>query len=122
MLKIAVLPGDGIGPEVMAEAEKVMDALLKSRSIPFELRRADVGGIAIDNQGSALPESTLEACRWSDAILFGSIGGPKWERLPPETAAGAGGPASPAQNIRALRKPSPGNYLPPAPGCLAAQE
>lgn len=88
-MKIAVLSGDGIGPEVMAEAEKIMAALLEGQSP--ELRHADVGGIAIDNHGSALPESTLELCRWADAILFGSVGGPKWETLPadqqPERAA-----------------------------------
>lgn len=88
-MKIAVLSGDGIGPEVMAEAEKIMAALLEGQSP--ELRHADVGGIAIDNHGSALPESTLELCRWADAILFGSVGGPKWENLPadqqPERAA-----------------------------------
>ena len=84
MLKIAILPGDGIGPEVMAEAEKIMSALFKEASISHELQYADVGGIAIDNHGSALPESTLNVCRQADAVLFGSVGGPKWESLPSE--------------------------------------
>ena len=89
--KIAVLPGDGIGPEVMKEAEKVLTAVEKTHPIRFEFRCADVGGVAIDRHGTALPDSTLELCRESDAILFGSVGGPRWEHLPadrqPERAA-----------------------------------
>jgi len=84
MKKIAVLPGDGIGPEVMAEAIKVLDAIQEVSGETFSYTFADVGGCAIDNHGKALPESTLDTCRASDAILFGSVGGPKWEGLPPE--------------------------------------
>lgn len=84
MKKIAVLPGDGIGPEVMVEAVKILDAAQQKFGFALEYEYADVGGIAIDNHGEALPESTLELCRNSDAILFGSVGGPKWESLPPE--------------------------------------
>ena len=82
--KIAVLPGDGIGPEVMAEAIKVLEAVESKFDVSFELTYANVGGIAIDEEGKALPESTVEACRASDAVLFGSVGGPKWETLPPD--------------------------------------
>ncbi|ENC6721468.1 3-isopropylmalate dehydrogenase [Vibrio harveyi] len=81
--KIAVLPGDGIGPEVMAQAHKVLDAIEKKHGIAFERDEHDVGGIAIDNHGCPLPESTVKACEESDAVLFGSVGGPKWEHLPP---------------------------------------
>ncbi|CAH1522486.1 3-isopropylmalate dehydrogenase [Vibrio owensii] len=81
--KIAVLPGDGIGPEVMAQAHKVLDAIEKKYGIAFERDEHDVGGIAIDNHGCPLPESTVKACEESDAVLFGSVGGPKWEHLPP---------------------------------------
>ncbi len=84
MKKIAVLPGDGIGPEVMAEAIKVLDAAQKKFSFELTYEHADVGGVAIDNHGEALPAATLELCEKSDAILFGSVGGPKWENLPPE--------------------------------------
>jgi 3-isopropylmalate dehydrogenase len=84
MYKIAVLPGDGIGPEVMAEALKVLKAVSDKFSLEFEFENADVGGIAIDNQGKALPENTVDICKKAQAILFGSIGGPKWESLPPE--------------------------------------
>ena len=84
MKKIAVLAGDGIGPEVMAEAIKVLDAAQQKFSFELSYHYADVGGIAIDNHGEALPPATLELCENSDAILFGSVGGPKWENLPPE--------------------------------------
>lgn len=81
--KVAVLSGDGIGPEIMAQAIKVLDAVQKKYQFNLEYQHFDVGGIAIDNQGCALPESTLKGCEQSDAILFGSVGGPKWEHLPP---------------------------------------
>lgn len=83
MKKVAVLAGDGIGPEVMAEAIKVLDAVQKKYAFELEYSYADVGGIAIDNHGEALPAATLQLCENSDAILFGSVGGPKWEHLPP---------------------------------------
>ena len=84
MKKIAILAGDGIGPEVMAEAIKVLDVAQKKFDFELSYEHADVGGIAIDNHGEALPASTLSLCEKSDAILFGSVGGPKWESLPPE--------------------------------------
>jgi 3-isopropylmalate dehydrogenase len=82
--RIAVLPGDGIGPEVMAEALKVLDAVEGKFDVKFERTFANVGGIAIDKEGKALPQTTIDICKASDAILFGSVGGPKWESLPPE--------------------------------------
>jgi len=81
---IAVLPGDGIGPEVMAEAIKVLAAVQSKFNLELTYDFNDVGGIAIDNHGTPLPASTLNACENSDAILFGSVGGPKWEGLPPQ--------------------------------------
>lgn len=82
--KIAVLPGDGIGPEIINEAIKVLDEISSIYRIKFEYTSADVGGAAIDNHGEPLPASTVETCENADAILFGSVGGPKWESLPPE--------------------------------------
>ena len=82
--KVAVLSGDGIGPEVMAEALKVLDAVQEKYDVTFERTFANVGGIAIDVDGRALPDQTVETCKASDAILFGSVGGPKWESLPPD--------------------------------------
>ncbi|OLQ77478.1 3-isopropylmalate dehydrogenase [Photobacterium proteolyticum] len=81
--KIAVLPGDGIGPEVMQQAHKVLDAVQEKFGFTLESNEFDVGGIAIDNHGCPLPDSTLKGCEDADAILFGSVGGPKWEHLPP---------------------------------------
>jgi len=81
--KVAVLAGDGIGPEVMREALKVLAAAQEKFAFQLEYAEAPVGGIAIDTCGTALPAETLELCEQSDAILFGSVGGPKWENLPP---------------------------------------
>ena len=75
---IAVLSGDGIGPEVMQEALKVLSKLETLTGITVKKTFADIGGIAIDNHGKALPESTVKTCEAADAILFGSVGGPKW--------------------------------------------
>lgn len=82
-MKIAVLPGDGIGPEIMREAVKVLDATQQRSGLDMTYEWADVGGAAIDAHGMALPESTIALCEASDAILFGSVGGPKWESIPP---------------------------------------
>jgi len=84
MGKVAVLPGDGIGPEVMQQAIKVLNKVSEKYGKDFEFNFADVGGIAIDNHGTPLPDATLKLCEESDAILFGSVGGPKWETLPPD--------------------------------------
>ena len=81
--RIAVLAGDGIGPEVMAEAQRVLHAVAGKFSLAFEFQSARVGGAAIDVEGEALPAATLETCAAADAVLFGSVGGPKWESLPP---------------------------------------
>lgn len=82
--QITILAGDGIGPEVMAEALKVLDAA--QTKFGFSVQRSEqlVGGAAIDDSGHPLPEATLRASEQADAILFGSVGGPKWENLPPE--------------------------------------
>ncbi len=81
--QIAVLAGDGIGPEVMTESLRVLHAAAKKHDLQLELTEAAVGGAAIDEFGHALPPETLRVCEEADAILFGSVGGPKWETLPP---------------------------------------
>ncbi|MEW6982400.1 3-isopropylmalate dehydrogenase [Colwelliaceae bacterium 6471] len=83
MSNIAILAGDGIGPEVMAQAEKVLAVTADKFNFPLSFNHYDVGGCAIDNHGTALPQSTIEGCEQADAILFGSVGGPKWANLPP---------------------------------------
>lgn len=75
---IAVLPGDGIGPEVVAQALRVVTAIAKRFGHQFDLRQAPFGGAAIDSHGTGLPTDTLALCRSSAAILLGAIGGPKW--------------------------------------------
>jgi len=82
-LKFAVLAGDYIGPEVMTEALRVLEHVARQEKLILSYQLADVGGAGIDRHGKALPDSTLQLCAASDAILFGSVGGPKWEKLPP---------------------------------------
>ncbi len=77
--ELAVLPGDGVGPEVTAEAIKVLEAVSKRFDHSFKLHYGLVGGVAIDQEGTALPEDTLKMCRDSDAVLLGAVGGPKWD-------------------------------------------
>ena len=79
--KILVLPGDGVGPEIVAQAVKLLDALSGSGDLAIELEHADVGGVAVDGHGSPLPEQTLALARDADAILLGAVGGPKWDSV-----------------------------------------
>jgi 3-isopropylmalate dehydrogenase len=88
--KIAVLPGDGIGPEVIAEAVRVLRAVAGRSGASFEFEHALVGGAAIDATGRPLPAETLKLCQSAHAILFGSVGGPKWDHLPQEQRAERG--------------------------------
>lgn len=80
--KIAVLPGDGIGPEVMEGALKVLQTIEKRFNHTFETTKGLIGGIAIDEEGTPLPEATVELCKSSDAVLLGAVGGPKWDNNP----------------------------------------
>ena len=76
---IAVLPGDGVGPEVVGQAARVLEAVAKRFNHHFALERALIGGEAIDRTGSPLPAETLEICHRADAILLGAVGGPRWD-------------------------------------------
>jgi 3-isopropylmalate dehydrogenase len=82
--KIAVLAGDGIGQEVTPEAQKILRVVGKAGGAAFEFEPGLVGGSAVDATGEPLPESTLRLCEQSDAILFGAVGGPKWDAAPQE--------------------------------------
>jgi 3-isopropylmalate dehydrogenase len=86
--KILILPGDGVGPEIVAEAVKLLGALQQAGDLSVELEHADVGGAGLDASGCPLPEQTLGLARDADAILLGAVGGPKWDcverRLRPE--------------------------------------
>ncbi|HXL40571.1 MAG TPA: 3-isopropylmalate dehydrogenase [Myxococcales bacterium] len=92
---IAILPGDGIGPEVTAEAARVLAAVGKLYGHSFEVREALVGGAAIDRSGVPLPADTVALCRAADAVLLGAVGGPRW---------GPTAPIRPEQGLLALRR------------------
>ena len=94
--RIAVLPGDGIGKEVTAEAMKVLKAVAKHAGVALEFEEALVGGGAIDATGTPLPPASLDLCKKAHAIMFGSVGGPKWDHLPQEQ--------KPERGLLALRK------------------
>ena len=95
--KVAVLPGDGIGPEVMESARQVLARVEEKFNFKLDLAFGLIGGIAYDKTGSPLPEETKKICQDADAVLLGSIGGPKWDGLPPEKTPEVGG-------LLALRK------------------
>ncbi len=82
MNKIAVLPGDGIGPEVVAEAVRVLECLRDEHALAIELEYGLIGGAAYEAHGQPLPEETLALARAADAVLLGAVGGPRWEALP----------------------------------------
>ena len=94
--KIALLPGDGIGAEVTPEARRVLEVVGKAIGVSFEFEGGLVGGAAIDATGGPLPEASLRICRQADAILFGAVGGPKWDNLPQE--------ARPERGLLRIRK------------------
>ena len=81
---IVLLPGDGVGPEIVAEAVKALKAVATRFGHDFEMTEHPVGGAAHDLCGDCLPDATLAACKAADAVLLGAVGGPKWDALPPE--------------------------------------
>ncbi len=89
-LRITVLPGDGIGPEVTAEAVQVMQAVAAINGYKFDFEEHAIGGVAIREFGSPLPRATLDACLASDAVLFGAVGAPEYDRLPANQRPEAG--------------------------------
>ncbi|MCL4396072.1 MAG: isocitrate/isopropylmalate family dehydrogenase, partial [Chloroflexi bacterium] len=93
---IVTLPGDGIGPDVVAEGVRVLNAVAAKFNHTFEFEEHLIGGCAIDATGSALADSTLDACRAADAVLLGAVGGPNWD----DPRA----PTRPEQGLLGLRK------------------
>ena len=79
--KILILPGDGIGPEIVAEAVKVLEVLRQRHGLDVEWQEGLIGGAAYDRTGSPLPEETLTIARQADAVLLGAVGGPQWDKL-----------------------------------------
>ncbi len=88
--RIAVLPGDGIGVDVIREAVRILQAVAKGAGVGLELEDGIIGGAAIDAHGTPLPEATLRLCRESHAALFGAVGGPQWDHLRPTERPEAG--------------------------------
>ena len=80
---ICVMPGDGIGPEIVSQSLRVLDAVAKKFSHEFVREEALIGGIAIDTKGVPLPPETVAACKKADAVLLGAVGGPKWDTIDP---------------------------------------
>jgi 3-isopropylmalate dehydrogenase len=80
--KLLVLPGDGIGPEVMREVRRVIDWMDRRRAVSFDIEEGLVGGAALDAEGTPCSDATVARARAADAVLFGSVGGPKWDSLP----------------------------------------
>ncbi len=87
---IAVLPGDGIGPEIISQARRVLDRVAQKYGVQFDCEEALVGGAAYDATGHPLPPDTLALCKRADAVLFGAVGGPQWDHLPPSLRPEAG--------------------------------
>ncbi|WP_419780044.1 3-isopropylmalate dehydrogenase [Maridesulfovibrio sp.] len=82
-MKICVMPGDGIGPEIMEQGVKVLNVIGEKFGHKFETTEALIGGAAIDATGGPLPDETVKACKESDAVLLGAVGGPKWDTIDP---------------------------------------
>ncbi|MGH7271243.1 MAG: isocitrate/isopropylmalate family dehydrogenase, partial [Polyangiaceae bacterium] len=76
---VVLLPGDGIGPEVVAEARRVLERVATRFGLTLSFESCLIGGAAIDSTGDPLPKETLAACERSDAVLLGAVGGPKWD-------------------------------------------
>jgi len=94
--RIALLPGDGIGPEVIHEAVKVLQAVARRFVLELGFTELPIGGVATDATGTPLPDVTLQSCLRADAVLLGAVGGPKWDHLP--------GPARPEAGLLQLRR------------------
>jgi len=94
--EITLLPGDGIGPEVIAEAVRVLDVIASKYSHTFNYKERLMGGCSIDKYGSSLTDETLADCQSADAVLLGAVGGPKWDDPNAKDR--------PERGLRALRK------------------
>ena len=93
---IALLPGDGIGPEIVEQARRVLEAAAELAMVKFTFSEALIGGAAIDATGTALPEDTTAICKRADAVLLGAVGGPKWDNPSAKVR--------PEQGLLAIRK------------------
>lgn len=106
--KLAVIPGDGIGPDVVEQTLLVLDKVGEKFGHTFQYHKVLAGGCAIDATGGCLPQETIDVCKASDAVLLGDVGGWKWDTPPRGPAAGAGSAGS-------LQGPGPVCQPPPRP-------
>ena len=106
-MKIAILPGDGVGPEIVTEAVKLLERL-RHEGLPIETESAAIGGAGYDAAQNPLPEATLRLARDADAILLGAVGGPRYDGLPRAQR--------PEQGILAIRSACPQVAIPAATG------
>ena len=117
---LLVLPGDGIGPEVMNEVRKIIAWMGKKRAVGFDIKEDVVGGAALDKHGVPLSDDAMKTALEADAVLFGSVGGPKWDNVEfnkkPER-----GLLAPAQGDGPLRQPAAGQGVRRAGRCELAQ-
>ena len=109
---IVLLPGDGIGPEILAPAVELLNTVVPGE---FEYEEHVFGGASIDAHGTALTEETLDACRRADAVLLAAVGGPKWDTTDPTKPRPEQGLLGLRKGPRPIRQPPPGA---PGPGAL----
>ena len=119
--RIVVLPGDGIGPEVCAEAVRVLKAVSDRFGHEFQFDYQLLGACAIDATGTPLPAATLAACRRADAVLLGAIGDPRYDNDPTAPVRPEQGLLATAPGAGTIRQHSPHHGLRPAAGPLAPQ-
>ena len=108
--KLLLLPGDGIGPEVMGEVEKISAGSRQARRRRLRDRDGSRRRLAYDAHGAAISEAAMAKALAADAVLFGAVGGPKWDDVP-YARAPRSRPAAPAQGSRPVRQPAPGDLL-----------
>ena len=115
--KLLLLPGDGIGPEVMAEVKRLIDWLDAAGIAHFATEQGLVGGSAYDASRQSITDATMAQAMAADAVIFGAVGGPKWDSVPYDARPEAGLAAA-AQGTRAVRQSAPGGVLSGAGGSL----
>jgi 3-isopropylmalate dehydrogenase len=112
--KVVALPGDGIGPEVIGAARRLLDEIATRFGAEFEIEELPVGGVSIDEHGVPLLPEVLDRCRGADAVLLGAVGGPKWDSTDPEAPRPEQGLLGLRKGPRAVRQPAAGAREPGA--------
>ena len=115
--RITLLPGDGIGPEIITVAVQALTVIGKQFDLDFSFQEALIGGSAIDATGSPLPEETLKLCRNSDSVMLAAIGGYKWDSLPPPPTPRNWTPRA-TGGVRPVCEPASRHHPAPTRRCL----